>query len=98
MGDFDVATGSATAGVCTITVFLVPVETQPAAFPTTRTEMPPMTAATIATIAREAGRSRTYRTVAAFLFGHFTGKIAGSDRACPAAWFVLVDRKRPPPS
>src|SRR5256886_15284578 len=60
-----VATACATAGVCTTTVFFVPVFSQPAAFPTTRTEMPPITAATIAAIARETGRSRTDRTVAA---------------------------------
>src|SRR6476620_1444048 len=60
-----VATACATAGVCTTTVFFVPVSSHPAAFPTTRTEMPPITAATIATIARDTGRSRTDRTVAA---------------------------------
>jgi hypothetical protein len=64
-----VATAWATAGVCTTTVFFVPVESQPAAFPTTRTEMPPITAATIATIAIGTGRSRTARTVAACVLG-----------------------------
>src|SRR5438876_6736458 len=64
-----VATACATAGVCTATVFFVPVESQPAAFPTTRTEMPPITAATIATIAIGTGRSRTARTVAACVLG-----------------------------
>ena len=58
------ATAWETAGVCTTIVFFVPFESQPAAFPTTRTEMPPITAATIATIAMGAGRSRTDRTVA----------------------------------
>src|SRR6478672_6755046 len=64
-----VATACAIAGVCTTTVFFVPVESQPAAFPTTRTEMPPITAATIATIAIGARRSRTERTVAASVLG-----------------------------
>jgi hypothetical protein len=58
-GDLGVATASATGGVCTTTVFFVPVLSQPAPFPTTRTETPPITAATIATIARGAGRPGT---------------------------------------
>src|SRR5256885_13737665 len=63
--DFEVTTASATVGVCTITVFLVPVSSQPAAFPTATTKTPPITAATIAITAGEPGRARTDRTVAA---------------------------------
>ena len=61
----ELTTDSATVGVCTITVFLVPVSSQPAALPTPMTKMPPITAATIAITAGEPGRARTGGTVAA---------------------------------
>src|SRR5262249_40166609 len=64
-GDLALTTDSATVGVCTITVFLVPLSSQPAAFPTAMTKMPPITAAAIAISAGEPGRARTDRTVAA---------------------------------
>src|SRR5436190_14529055 len=71
--DLELTTASATVGVCTITVFLVPLSNQPAAFPTATTKTPPITAATIAMTAEEPGRARTDRTVAA--------KVLGADRA-----------------
>src|SRR5436190_18306535 len=67
--DFELTTASATVGVCTITVFLVPVSSQPAAFPTATTKTPPISAATIAITAGEPGRARTDRTVAAEVLG-----------------------------
>jgi hypothetical protein len=90
-----VATAWATAGVCTTIVFFGPLESHPAAFPTARTEMPPITAATIATIAIGAERSRTDRTVATCSLGRgpaqvepaalFTGKDMSFTQASPAS-------------
>src|SRR5262249_56302574 len=63
--DLELTTASATGGVCTITVFFVPLSSQPAAFATAITRTPPIRAATIAISAGEPGRARTQGTVAA---------------------------------